>query len=149
MCTSPLRAYLTSVPMPRPIIPRRTAFSGMRAPRGRGQQLDLLRSEQRTELHGKTVDEIFVREDRRPVRAPVGIVVELPQMDELIDRARVGMEVADQLLVLAAFLERGVAELGIQLDRLAHLADVQRVGPHFIDRHDDPPEWLWCRVVRA
>src|SRR5881628_2906407 len=112
----------------------------MRSPPGRGQQLDLLRSEQRTEFHGKAFDEILVGKYRSPVRATVGIVVELPEMDELIDRASVGLEIADQLLVLAAFLERRVAELRIQLDGLRHLADVKRVGPHFIDRHGDPPE---------
>src|SRR2546422_4406547 len=100
----------------------------MRSPPGRGQQLDLLRSEQRTEFHGKAFDEVLVGKYRSPVRAPVGIVVELPEMDELIDRAGVGLEIADQLLVLAAFLERRVAELAIQLDGLGHLADVKRVG---------------------
>jgi hypothetical protein len=69
------------------------------------------------------------------VRAPVGVVVELPEMDELVDRAGVGLEVADQLLVLAALDERGVAEIAVQPDRLAHLADVQRVGAHLVDRH--------------
>src|SRR6266446_5563197 len=106
--------------------------SGMWSPWGSGQQLD-----------GKALDEILVGKYRSPVRATVGIVAELPQMDELIDRARVGLEIADQLLVLAAFLERRVAELGIQLDCLGHLADVKRVGPHFINRHGDPPSRRW------
>src|SRR6266542_6933585 len=79
--------------------------SGMRSPRGRGQHLDFLGREQRSEFHGKALDEILVGEHRRPVRATIGVVVELPQMDELVDHARVGLEVADQLLVLAALLE--------------------------------------------
>jgi hypothetical protein len=74
------------------------------------------------------------------VRAAIGIVVELPQMDELIDHARVGLEVAYQFLVLAALLEGWVAELGVQLDGFGHLADMKRVGPHLIDRHGDPPQ---------
>src|SRR6266705_4371984 len=125
----------------------------MRSPRSRGQQLDLLGQKQRTELDGEALDEILVGEYRSPVRATVGIVVELPEMDELIDHARVGLEIADQLLVLAAFLERRVAELGIQLDCLGHLADVKRVGSHFVNRHGDPP-LVWTgqtggkRVVR-
>jgi hypothetical protein len=49
----------------------------MRSPRGRGQQLDLLRGDQRSEFDGEAVDEILVGEHRRPVRATVGIVVEL------------------------------------------------------------------------
>ena len=47
----------------------------------------------------------------------VGIVVELPEVDELIDHARVGLEVSDQLLV--------PAELRIQLHRLRHLAHMK------------------------
>jgi hypothetical protein len=85
----------------------------MRSPGSGGQQLDLLGREQRAELHGEALDKILVGEDRSPVRATVGIVVELPKVDELIDRACVGLEVTDQLLVLAALLERRVAELGV------------------------------------
>src|SRR5712692_9195026 len=70
-------------------------------------------------------------------------------MDELIDHARVGLEVADQLLVLAALLERRVAELGVQLDGLGHLADVKRVGPHLINGHGDPPESSLHTVVTS
>src|SRR5207237_6500429 len=70
--------------------------SGMRSPRGRGEQLDLLRGDERAEFDGEAVDEILVGKYRRPVRATVGIVVELPEVDELIDHARVGLEVADQ-----------------------------------------------------
>ena len=62
------------------------------------------------------------------MRATIGVVVELPEMDELIDHARVGLEVSDQLLGLATLFERRVAELAIQLDGLGHLADVERVG---------------------
>src|SRR2546426_3874358 len=108
---------------------------GVRSPGGRGQQLDLLGREQRAELRGEAFDEVLVGIYCGPVRATVGIVVELPEMDELIDRARVGLEVADQLLVLAALLERRVAELRIQLDGLGHLADMERVGSHLIERH--------------
>src|SRR5262244_4342108 len=114
----------------------------MGAPRGRGQQLHLLGSKERAELHGEAFDEILVGEHRGPVRAAIGVVIELPEMHELVDHPRVGLEVADQLLVLAPLLEGGEAELAVQLDRLAHLADVQRVGAQLVDRHDDPPEWL-------
>jgi hypothetical protein len=54
----------------------------MRSPRGRGQQLDLLRRDQRTEFRGETLDEVLVGEDRRPVRATIGVVVELPEVGE-------------------------------------------------------------------
>src|SRR5262245_33915820 len=115
------------------------APSGMRPP-GRGRhQLDLLGREQRTELRGKPFHEVLVGEHGSPVRATVRVVIELPDVDQLVDGARVGLEVADELLVLAALLERRVAELRVQLDRLAHLADMQRVGAHLIDRHAHPP----------
>src|SRR2546425_1705752 len=91
----------------------------MRSPRGCGQQLDILGNKQRTEFHGEALDEILVGKYRSPVRATVGIVGELPQMDELIDRARVGLEIADQLLVLAAFLRS--EEHTSELQSLAYL----------------------------
>jgi hypothetical protein len=78
----------------------------MWSPGRRRQQLDLLRRDERTELHREALDEILVREDRRAVRAAVG-VVELPEVDELIDRASIGLEVADQLLVLPALWSDG------------------------------------------
>src|ERR1700737_1450170 len=81
------------------------AASGVRAPRRRGQELDLLGGDQRAELHREAVDEVPVGIYCGPVRAAVGVVGELPEMDELIDHAGVGLEVADQLLVLAALLE--------------------------------------------
>src|SRR5688572_23610148 len=40
--------------------------SRMRAPRGRGQQLDLLGGDERTKFHGEAVDEISVRKDGSP-----------------------------------------------------------------------------------
>jgi hypothetical protein len=59
----------------------------MRSPWGRSQQLDLLGKEQWTELYGEAFDEVLVGLYCSPVRATVGIVVELREMDELIDRA--------------------------------------------------------------
>src|SRR5262245_37147153 len=107
----------------------------MRSPGGRRQQLDLLGHEQRPELHGEALDEILVGEDCGPVGATVSVVVELPEMDELVDRAGVGLEVSDQLLVVATLLKRRVAELTVELDGLGHLADVKRVGPHLVHGH--------------
>src|SRR5262245_1955652 len=111
------------------------AVSGMGPPGSRRQQLDLLGHQQRAKFHGKAFDEILVGEHRRPVGPTVGVVVELPEMDELVDRTRVGLEVADQLLVVAALLERGIAELGVELDGLGHLPDVKRIGPHLVHGH--------------
>src|ERR671932_46953 len=57
--------------------------SGARTPRRRRQQLDLLRHEERAELAREAFDEVLVRVHGGPVRAPVGVVVELPQVNEL------------------------------------------------------------------
>src|SRR5258708_30209055 len=111
----------------------------MRPPRGGVQQLDLLRHHQRAEFYSKAFGEGLVGEHRGPVRAPAGIVVELPEMDELVDRAGVALEVADQVLGMAALFERRKSELLVELRRLGHLADVERVGPQFIECHRRPP----------
>ena len=79
----------------------------MWTPRRRRQQLDLLCHDKRSELRGKTFHEVLVGEDPCPVLASVGVVIKLPEMDKLVDRAAVGLEVAHELLVMAALLERG------------------------------------------
>src|SRR5258705_4956006 len=61
--------------------------SGVRPPRSRGQQLDLLRGDERAEFQAEALDEVLVGVYRGPVRAPVGIVIEFPEIDELIDHA--------------------------------------------------------------
>src|SRR5215831_2707124 len=96
---------------------------GMWPPRRRGQELDLLGLDQGSELGCKPFDKIFIRKERRPVRPSVGIVVELPQVHQLMQRARIIDEVAYQLLVEPALVEGGVAKLGIQPDSLRHPAD--------------------------
>jgi hypothetical protein len=48
-----------------------------------------------------------------PMRAAV--VVEPPEMDKLIDRAGVGLEIADELLVLPALLKRRKAKFLAEL----------------------------------
>src|ERR1700730_15087015 len=94
----------------------RSQQSRMWTPRRGRQQLDLLCHDKRPELRGKC-----------PVLPPVGVVIKLPEMDELVDRASVGLEVAHELLVVAALLERREAELLVELRRFRHLADVECV----------------------
>src|SRR5438034_9404286 len=77
----------------------------MRPPWRGVEQLHFLGHQQRAELRGKALDKILVRIDRGPMRAAVGIVVEFPQMHELVDRAGVALEIPDELSVLAAPLE--------------------------------------------
>jgi len=59
----------------------------VRSPGCRLEQLDLLGHDERPELRGETLYEILVRKHGRPMRAPVGVVLKLPQVDELVDRS--------------------------------------------------------------
>jgi hypothetical protein len=74
----------------------------MRPPRRRLEQLDLLSHKQGPKLRRKHFDELLIREHGGPMGAPVSVIIEFPEMEELIDRARVALEIADQLLVLPA-----------------------------------------------
>jgi hypothetical protein len=67
-----------------------------------------------TELRGEALDEILVPKHRGSMRAAVIIVVELPQVNELIDRAGIAREGADQLLILPALLKDRKAEFLIE-----------------------------------
>ena len=69
------------------------------------EQLHLLSHQQRPELRGEALNKILVRVHRCPMRAAV-VVVEPPEMDKLIDRAGVGLGIADELLVLPALIDR-------------------------------------------
>src|SRR6202048_3834172 len=93
--------------------------SRMWAPRRGRQQLDLLCHDKRPELRGKAFHEVLVGEDPCPVLPPVGV----------------GLEVAHELLVMAALLERREAELLVELRRFRHLADVECVRSQFVQRH--------------
>jgi hypothetical protein len=70
-------------------------------------------------LAAKAFHKIRVGKHGGPVRTPVSIVVELPEVDQLINRPRVGLKIANQLLVVPPFLERGVTKLRIQPDQRA------------------------------
>src|SRR6266550_4336788 len=78
----------------------------MRPPRRLGHQLHLLAHHQRSELRSEPLDEILVREHGRPVRAPVAVILEFPDVHELIDHPRVGDEIPDEVLVVATLLRR-------------------------------------------
>src|SRR5215475_826498 len=56
-------------------------------------------------------------------------------MDKLIDRPRVGLEVADEVLVVASLLKRREAEFLVELHRLCHRPDTERVYPQLISGH--------------
>src|SRR3954451_2010982 len=111
----------------------------MRPPRCSLEQLYLLRHEQRPKAHGKALDKIFVRVHRRPMRPPIRVVVKLPKMDKLVDRAGISLEIADQLLVLPALLKRRKAEFLIELHGLRNGADAERVRSQFVESHPRNP----------
>jgi len=73
------------------------------------------------------------------MRTPIGVIIEFPEVYKLIDCARVALEISDELLVLPALLKCREADLLIELHRLGHLADVQRVGSQFVQCHRDSP----------
>src|SRR5215831_4815421 len=116
-------------------LPGPGALTRMRPPRRLCHQLQLLAHHQRSELRSKPLDEILVREHGRPVRAPGAVILEFPDVHELIDHSRVGDEIPDEVLVVATLLQRRKPELGIELLRLSHFADVERVGTHFVECH--------------
>src|SRR5215467_13271503 len=101
----------------------------MRSPRRGLEQLDFLGHYQWPELRGETLYEILVRKHRCPMRAPVGVVLELPQMYKLVDRPSVGLEVADEVLVVASLLECREAEFLVELHRLGAYTSSTRTGP--------------------
>jgi len=69
------------------------------------------------------------------MRPAITIIVELPQMQKLVDRAGICLKVSDQLLVVTALLERRKANLLVELHGLRHCADAERISSHFIEGH--------------
>src|SRR5262249_34498997 len=107
----------------------------MRSPRRGLEQLDFLGHYQWPELRGETLYEILVREHGCPMRAPIGVVLERPQMSKLVYRPSAGLEVADEVLVVASLLERREAKFLVELHRLGHRTDAERIGPQLVQGH--------------
>src|SRR5690242_7783092 len=119
----------------------------MRPPRRSLEQLHFLGHQQWTEPRGKALNEVLVRiYSSSPMRPTICIIVKLPKMQKLIDRSGIRLEVPDQLLVVAALLERRKANLLIELHRLRHCADSERIGSQFIQGHRTFPP---CERFRA
>jgi hypothetical protein len=76
---------------------------------------------------------ILVRVHRCPMRAAV--VVELPETDKLINCAGVGLEIADELLILPALLKRRKAKFLVELHGLCHRPDAKRICSQLIESH--------------
>src|SRR6516165_8972835 len=134
-CSKERRYSITPSAMGSVVGMSRPQQSRMWTPRRGRQQLDLLCHDKRPELRGKAFHEVLVGEDPCPVLPSVAVVIKLPKMDDLIDRASVALEVAHELLVMAALIERREAELLVELCRFRHLADVEGVGSQFVQRH--------------
>jgi hypothetical protein len=71
------------------------------------------------------------------MRAAVGVVLELPQMDELVDRPGVGLEVANEVPVMASLTERRKTDFLVELHRLGHRADAERIGSQLVESPQD------------
>ena len=76
------------------------------------------------------------------MRSPVSVIIELPEMYKLIDRAGIALEVTDQLLVLPTLLERREADLPS-----LPLADMQRVGSQFVERPWEAPRSIGVSIT--
>jgi hypothetical protein len=71
------------------------------------QEVYLLGHQQRAELRGEAFDEIFVRVHAGPMRSPVGVVIEFPEVYKLIDCARVALEIPTSFLSCPPFWSAG------------------------------------------
>lgn len=107
----------------------------MRSPRSGDEEFHFLRHHERTKLTGKSHDEVRICENRLPVSTTIRIVIELPEMHELIDDAGIGLEISDELFVVTTLLQGREPQFLIQLHRFAHLSDVERVGSHLVKGH--------------
>src|SRR5262249_22670223 len=58
-------------------------------------------------------------------------------------------EIPDEVLVVATLLQRRKPELGIELLRLSHFADIERVGTHFVECHRIPLFLPSCRPATS
>src|SRR4029077_5224503 len=47
----------------------------------------------------------------------------------------IALKIPDKLLILPALLERRESDLLVELHRLCHLANMQRIGSQFVERH--------------
>src|SRR4029077_1819512 len=108
----------------------------MRPPRCSLEQLHFLGHKQRAELGREALNEVLVRIYSGPMRPTVSIIVELPQMQNLVDRAGISLEVSHQLLLMAALLERGKAYLLVEPYGLRH----GRRGAYRFSVHREPSD---------
>jgi hypothetical protein len=70
------------------------------------------------------------------VRATGGIVRELPEVDDLVDRSGIALKVPDEILVVTALVQGWKAEFLVEPDGLGHLSDVEGIGSELIKCHE-------------
>jgi hypothetical protein len=56
-------------------------------------------------FEAKPSTKVLVRKHGCPMCAPVGVVLKLPEMDDLVNRPGVGLEVADEVLIVASLTQ--------------------------------------------
>jgi hypothetical protein len=93
--------------------------------------LYFLSLQQRSELNCES-HEIVVVKQIFPKCAPLAIATEAPQMNELVEWSGVRNEVTNQELRVTSSFEGWPSLVGVQLQDLAHLADVYVVGSAFV-----------------
>src|SRR4029077_19453517 len=99
------------------------------------EQLHFLGYQQWAEPRGKALNEVLVRIYSGPMRPTISVIVEPPQVQNLVDRSGVGLEVSKQLLVMVPPLKGRKTNLLVELHRLRHCADSERIGSQFIEGH--------------
>ena len=92
----------------------------MRSPWRCIEELYLLGHNQRAKLRDKALAEIVVRGQTCPMRSPVGVIIEYPELEKLVDRTGIALEITDKL-VLSAPSGAPEADLLIELHRLCIL----------------------------
>ena len=79
----------------------------------------------------------------------ISVIIELPKMQKLIDRARIGLEVSNQLFIVLALLQRRKAKLLIEFYGFRHCANSERVHSQFIESHRDDLRSLFVAILRS
>jgi len=96
----------------------------------------------------KAFHTIRVGKDGGPIRAPFGIVVELPDVDQLMHHARVSLEGAKQLRIMTPFCSAGYPHWVYSLTASA-IVPTCRVEVRVIDWHRAPSSWHRASSARG
>jgi hypothetical protein len=102
------------------------------APKARTAELVVLLAHQRANFGGKG-HELRVGKHPGPKGAAVGVVVEFPDMDQLVHRTHVASEIAHQLLRVLG--QDGPSLVFVVRGDFGHFSDDHRIGAQFVNGH--------------